>query len=628
MLRWRVIPAIFAIMSLAAPAHPAVTFYRDIAPILSRYCSPCHRPGQAGPFPLLSYDDARRRATLIAAVTRRRYMPPWLPEPGYGEFKDERRLTNAQIRMIEDWARAGAPAGLSPEAPQQPAGTPGWLLGAPDLVLRASRPFVLPPDGPDVFWNFILPPSIPDSRFVRAVEIRPGNARVHHANLLVDRGRTTRTQERIAGAGFPGMDLAIETDTFDPDSHFLFWKPGGTPRVERDGMAWRLDPESDLVLNVHLQPSGKPEEVQPSIGLYFTGKPPTSHPMLIKVADDRALDIPPGMSDFVVSDDFQLPLDVDVVAVYPHAHYLGILLEGFATLPDGSRRRLIRIPRWDVNWQSVYEYREPIFLPRGTVVSMRFHYDNSAANPRNPNSPPKRVMAGNQSTDEMGHLWLQVLVRGEGDRRAVLQEALLRHRLAKHSDDVAAQFDLGALMLSLDPPAAILQLREALRIAPEQPQGLNNYGAALQAEGRIDEAVDQFRHALRVQPEYLNARYNLANAVLAQGKFDEAAASLRLVLTAAPTDRAARRQLSAALLRMSANALSAGNPSTAADLYRELVGLDPSNADLRNNLGIILTKLGDFAGAMDQFEAALKSDPSHQAARRNLEQVRTRGSKR
>jgi tetratricopeptide (TPR) repeat protein len=425
------------------------------------------------------------------------------------------------------------------------------------------------------------------------------------------------------------MDLAIETDTFDPDSHFLFWKPGGTPRVERDGMAWRLDPGHDLVLNVHLQPSGKPEAVQPSIGLYFTDKPPAIRPMLIRLADDRALDIPPGASDFVISDDFELPLDVDVLAVYPHAHYLGKLLEAFATLPDGSRRWLIRIPRWDVNWQSVYECRERIFLPRGSVVSMQFHYDNSAANPRNPNSPPKRVMAGNQSTDEMGHLWLQVLARGEGDRRVVLQEALLRHRLGRHSDDVSARFDLGALLLGLNwPAAAIPQLREALRVVPEQPQGLNNYGAALQAEGRIDEAIGQFRHALKIQPEYLNARYNLANALLAQGKLAEAAVSLRLVLAAVPADRAARRQLSAALLRMSDDALSAGNLSTAPDLYRELVGLDPANPDLRNNLGIILTRLGDFAGAMDQFAAALKIDPSHQAARSNLEQVRTRVSKR
>jgi hypothetical protein len=145
--------------------------------------------------------------------------------------------------------------------------------------------------------------------------------------------------------------------------------------------------------------------------------------MLVKLENDRALDIAPGTQDFLISEDFRLPLDVDVLAVYPHAHYLGKLLEGFATLPDGSRQPLIRIPEWNIQWQAVYRYRKPLFLPKGTVVSMRFHYDNSAANPRNPNSPPRRVVNGNQSTDEMGHLWLQLLPRGAGDQRAVLQEA-------------------------------------------------------------------------------------------------------------------------------------------------------------------------------------------------------------
>jgi tetratricopeptide (TPR) repeat protein len=350
--------------------------------------------------------------------------------------------------------------------------------------------------------------------------------------------------------------------------------------------------------------------------------------MLVKLENDRALDIPPGARNFEVSDDFRLPLDVDVLAVYPHAHYLGKLLEAFATLPDGSRRWLIRIPQWDVNWQAVYRYRTPLFLPKGTVVSMRYQYDNSTDNVRNPNSPPKRVVGGNQSTDEMGHLWLQVLVRGDGDQRPVLQEALMRHRLKRYPDDVSAHLNLGTLLLSRKENAsAIAHLGEALRIAPEQAQALNNYGAALQAEGKIEEALEQFQHALRIQPEYPNAQYNLANALLAQGKLADAAANFRLVLAAVPGDRAAREQLSATLIGMGAAAVAAGKLSAAADIYRELVGVEPGNADLRNNLGIILAKMGDLAGAIDQFEAALKSNPLHPAARRNLEQVRAKISR-
>ena len=557
-------------------------------------------------------------------------MPPWLPEPGYGDFVGERRLTDAQIRSDRSVGSRRALRKARRRAPRrlQPL-TTEWALGPPDLVIRAAKPFALPADGPDVFWNFILSPPIPATRYVKAVEIRPGNARVHHSNLLVDRTRSTRRQETVAGEGFPGMDLTLETDTFDPDSHFLFWKPGGTPRVEPDGMAWRLDPGNDLVLNTHMQPSGRPEMVQPSVGLYFTDKPPDKRPMLVKLENDRALDIPPGARDFLVSDDFQLPLDVDVLAVYPHAHYLGELLEAFATLPDGSRRWLIRIPRWDVNWQAVYQYRTPVFLPKGTVVSMRFHYDNSAANPRNPNSPPKRVVGGNQSTDEMGHFWMQVLVRGNGDGRPVLQESLMRHRLDRYPDDAPSLLSLGALLLSRNQSAAaITYLSDALRLAPEDAQGWNNYGAALQAEGRVDEAIEQFRHALRIQPDYPNARFNLANGLLAEGKLPEAAAGFRLVLAAVPGDRAARAQLSAALAAMGDAAAARGEFSSAADNYRELVALEPLNADLRNNFGIILAKLGDLTGALDQFEAALRADPAHQAARRNGEQVRSRLSRR
>ena len=311
--------------------------------------------------------------------------------------------------------------------------------------------------------------------------------------------------------------------------------------VEPNGMAWRLDPGNDLILNVHLQPLGKPEFVQPSVGLYFTGEPQTKFPMLIQLERDGALHIPPGASNFEVRDDFRLPLDVDVLAVYPHAHYLGHLLEGYATLPEGSRRTMIRIPDWDPAWQAVYRYREPVFLPKGTVLSMRFHYDNSAGNPRNPNSPPKIVVGGNQSADEMGHLWLQLLPRGAGDQRMVLQEAIMQHRLEKYPADFSALFNLGALHLSRkEIPSAIAYLRNALRSEPEQPTALNSLGVALELDSRFPEAVEQFRHALRIQPDYTDARYNLANTLAVQGKMVEATAHFRQVLSAVPSDVAAR----------------------------------------------------------------------------------------
>jgi tetratricopeptide (TPR) repeat protein len=259
---------------------------------------------------------------------------------------------------------------------------------------------------------------------------------------------------------------------------------------------------------------------------------------------------------------------------------------------------------------------------------MRYHYDNSSSNPRNPNSPPRRVVAGNQATDEMGHLWLQVLARGPGDQRPVLQEALMRHRLAVFPDDPSARLNLGTLLLSRSEPAAALpHLQEAVRLAPGMAQGWNNYGAAFQAQGKIEDALASFRRALQVQSEYAPARYNLANALLAQGRIEDAAANLRLVLAAIPADQAARSQLAAALIRLGGEPAGAGRYAAAADSYRELVDLEPHNADFRNNFGMILAKSGDLAGAIDQFEAALRADLSHATARRNLEQVRARMAK-
>jgi hypothetical protein len=178
------------------------------------------------------------------------------------------------------------------------------------------------------------------------------------------------------------------------------------------------------------------ESVRPTVGLYFTDKPPQKFPLLIQLEPDDALDIPPGARDFMISDDLTLPRDCEVLAVYPHAHYLGHVLDAYATLPSGERKPIIRISHWDPNWQGVYYYREPLFLPKGTVLSMRYHYENTTK---------MRVKAGNRATDEMGHLWLEVLPVGPGDHRLELQQALLVHRLEKYTHDFEALLHWGRL---------------------------------------------------------------------------------------------------------------------------------------------------------------------------------------
>ena len=618
---------LFAVAACALPAlAEPITFYKHVAPIVYHSCAPCHRPGEPGPFSLLTYTDVRKRGAQIVAVIKRHYMPPWLPAEGYGDFQEDRRLTGAEIHTIEEWVRQGAPAGSAADSPPLPKFVPGWQLGEPDLVIDAPAPYHLRASGPDQYWNFVLPLKLAGTRWVKAIEIRPGNLRaVHHANVLIDRSRSARIQEKTPGAGFPGMDLSIESDTFDPDSHFLFWKPGGTPWVEPAGMAWRAGPGTDLVLNVHMQTTGKPELVQPSIGLYFTDSPATKYPMLVQLEHDGALDIPPGDADFQVSDDFIVPMDLDVLAVYPHAHYLGHLLEGYATLPDGTRKWLIRIPDWDVNWQAVYRYKEPVFLPKGAVVSMRYHYDNSAANPRNPNQPPRRVRGGNQATDEMGHLWLQVLPRGGGDHRAELQEAIMRHRLEKYPGDFTSQFNLGALMLARgDNSDAIPYLRGAVAARPGHPVALNTLGAALLSAGNVDEASGFFEQALAANPRYTNARYNLANALAEQQHWDQAAAEFRKVLAGNPNDAGARQHLGEVLRLWGDERAAAGHLEEAAAHLRESLDFRQNDAVLHSDFGTVLARLGRIREAVPEFEAALRLDPKLETARHNLEAARAR----
>ncbi len=501
-------------------------------------------------------------------------MPPWLPEPG--KFADELRLTDDQIRKIGEWAAAGAPEGSNPPAP--PKFAEGWQLGTPDLVLEAKSAHTLPASGPDVYWNFIFTANVPATKWVRAIEIRPGDKRlVHHANLYIDRARSARAQ---GADGFPGMDPVIERTVFEPDDgHFLYWKPGMIPYSEPPGFAWRLDPGNDLVLNAHMQLSGKPESLRPQIGLYFTDQPQTRFPMLLQLEHDGALDIPPGIRDFVVSDDFKLPMDVSLLAIYPHAHDLGRVLEAYATLPGGEKKSLIRIGDWNRSWESVYRYREPMELPKGAVISMRFHYDNSAANPRNPNNPPKRVKAGNRVVDEMGHLWLQVLPLGGRDRRLELEEAWLRHQLVKYPQDVDAHMHLGAVRLArLDPSEAATELQTSLRLKPQNPEARNLLGSAMLAQGRTAEAIAQFRLALKARPDYHNAQYNLARALIKAGKMDEAT-----------------------------------------ELFRGLVAAYPNDAQVRNGFGELLFGQGKYAEALEQFDQSIALDPTNEIAKKNRE---------
>ncbi len=568
------------------PAAQQATFNRDIAPIVFRYCAPCHRPGEAGPFPLLTYADAKAHARQIAAVVSKRFMPPWLPEPQEFGFADELRLSEEQISLIQKWVEQGAVEGAPADLPRAPQFVPGWQLGRPDEIIEAEKPYALPASGSDMYWNFIFRAPVDRTRWLKAIEIRPGDKRVvHHANVLVDRNQSARHLEAEPRAGFPGMELKIESETFDPDSHFLFWKPGTVPKPEPDGMSLRLDKDTDLILNIHLQPSGKPEKIQPNLGLYFTDKPATHFPLLLQLENDRQLDIPPGEKRFLVTDEFALPVDVDLLAIYPHAHYLGKDLQALATLPDGLAKTLIHIPQWNLNWQAVYRYADPVPLPKGTTISMRYIYDNSSENLANPNDPPRRVIAGNRSSDEMAHLWLQVLPRASSDAaldpRMLLQETMARHNLEKNPADFEAHYNLAAMLQARGAQAeAIQNFKLAVRLRPQDATANNALGASLLAAGRISEAIPYLYAALRAQPDNFDAHYNLANALVSQDKFLEAT-----------------------------------------EHYRAAVRLHPDDANAEANLGGALAETGKISEAKLHFQRALQIDPNHKLARENLELI-------
>jgi Flp pilus assembly protein TadD len=600
-------------------ADAPVTYTRQVAPILYRNCTTCHHPGGAGPFSLMTYMDARRWGSQVLRVTQSRYMPPWLPEPGYGDFADNRRLSESDLNLIRQWVDTGMAQGDLGDAPAPPHYDATWQLGTPDLIVKVAKPYTLVSSGTDVFRNFVLPYPLKQTHYVRALEIRPGTPQVvHHANLLID--RTASFRRAHAGdwqEGIAGMELEVDAGpAFDPDSHFLFWKPDTPVLTEPEGMPWRLDPGNDLILNMHLKPSGKPETMQAEIGLYFTDKPPEKQPMLLQLEDDEALDIPAGARDFVVQDEMRLPVDVDVLGVYPHAHYLGKDLQGYAILPSGQKKWLIWIRGWDIDRQSVYRYRTPVFLPKGTVLHMRYTYDNSSDNIHNPNDPPIRMKAGNRSVDEMGHLWLQVLPVNQPphapDPRFLLEQAWMENKLRKDPRDVIALFNLaGAYMGVGNYRQAIATYQRGLAVDANDPRTLTALGVAFERAGEPQQAIETYEKAISANPEQIDARFDLGRLLLNRDDATHAERQFRAILEQAPDDPGAHSGLGLALLKEQ-------EPDAAQAEFQKALELNPQDAAALDGSAQLAIASGEPARAVDLLEAAVKQDGKDAEVREHL----------
>jgi hypothetical protein len=529
-----------------------LTFAKDVAPIIFEKCASCHRPGQSAPFSLLTYADVRRRTDQIADVTRRRYMPPWLPEPGYGEFAEERRLTSEQLGLLQQWLAEGAPEGDPSQLPPPRKWAEGWQLGQPDLVVSLPR-YVLAAEGKDVYRNLVAAIPVSSTRFVKGVEFVPGNPRiVHHAFIEVDRTRQCR---RLAAKenppGFNGMELPESAAM--PQGQLLGWQPGKTPNMVDPGLAWVLKTNTDLVLQLHLHPTGKPETIEPKVGFYFTDERPS--PVLANIRLIRFdFELPPGSSNCLVEQSYTLPVGVDLLRILPHCHYLGKDLQSYALLPDGQKQGLLWIKDWDFNWQGDYKYARPISLPKGTKLVMRYIYDNSTNNLRNPNSPPKLVRHGLQTTDEMADLSLQVLPHSPEDFNTLAQDYFgffrrismdyYEHRLRLDPNDVEAHVKEGRALHSLDRIAeARTHLTSAIQLDPNDAQAHYELGYLYLRQQQLPQAFQEFQLAVRRNPEDYQAFGSLGYICLAYGKKEAARSFLTEALRLNPEDPVARRNL-------------------------------------------------------------------------------------
>ena len=567
-----------------------VTFSKHIAPIVVENCVTCHRPGASAPFSLLTYDDVRERARQIARVTESRFMPPWLPERGEIRFVAERRLSETEIETIRRWVDAGAPEGDRRDLPPVPTFASDWQLGPPDLIVKLEKPYTLPASSEgDVYRNFVMPLPLSRRRNLRGLEVRPGNPRVvHHAILGVD--RTTLSQSLDRATPEPGYGDMDSSGSQMVDGQIFAWTPGKEPQMIRDGMAARVYPNSDLVIQLHMVPSGKPETIQPQIGLYFTDERPKLFPWVF-IVDSHRIDIPAGKKDYLIEESFVTPVDVDVMTVYPHAHYLGKDMHGFLILPNGAKKTLIHIKDWDFNWQTDYQFVKPNPVPAGSKIVMRYTYDNSSDNVRNPNSPPKRVKIGNRSSDEMGQLILQVLPRNEADRTR-LQLAFFRYKAKLRPRTWEAHSNLAKTLGQEDQfDEAIASYETAVALAPKYADLHDEFARLLEKAGKFDRAERHYVRATRLSPGFAVPYDNYGRMLARLGRDSEAEVQFQLSVKADPAYHLAHNDLGFM-------ALKARRVEDAKRHFETAIRLRPDYAEAHFHLTEIYLSKGDMKRAL------------------------------
>jgi hypothetical protein len=399
------------------------TYAREVSRIVQKNCQECHRKGQIGPFPLETYEHTRKRAGDIVTVTADRSMPPWRAVRGFGQrFQHDRSLPAADLATLAAWARAGAPLGDPAELPPKASFPEEWALGTPDLVLEIPEAYSIAAAGGDIYRCFVLPTNLPRDIDISAIEYRPDNRRVvHHILGWIDVTRAGRKKDAAdAGPGyscFSGPGVSYHGD-------FGGWSVGRDPARLPDGIGYSLPKGSDVILQIHYHPDGKPETDRSKIGLHFA-KTPIKQTVHRPAALNAALLLLPGKSNIEIMAAWTVPVDLVALAVTPHMHKIGRDIAMIVTFPDGRTEALIKIADWDFGWQNTFFFEKALDLPKGSVLKVVAHYDNSSSNPHNPNRPPKLVTWGPATTDEMCIGFITVVKKGQDLTRPGEKDDLL-----------------------------------------------------------------------------------------------------------------------------------------------------------------------------------------------------------
>ncbi len=445
-----------AFIRLSAQSTP--TFNDQIAPIIFSKCTPCHRPGEVAPFTLLNYTDARRRAGQIKAVTQSGYMPPWKPVRGYGSFADERGLTPEQVALLAQWVDGGSPEGDPAKTPTPPTFPTGSQLGTPDMVIKMPIPFNVKAINKDEYRNFVVPTGLMERRIISAVEFRPGNAKVvHHALLSLDTsGQARRLDAQDTELGYEGGGGGAG---FIPAESYPGWVPGAQARFLPKGIGIPMDKGSDLVLQLHYAPSVTQEPDQSSVNVYFV-KETANIRLLSRITPMNPSDLTgsllTGFAAFVIPPATQrtfvgrrrVASDFSLIAIAPHQHLIGKTAKAYAVTPTRDTIPLIAINDWDFKWQGSFTFKKMIKIPARSEIVYEASYDNTSNNFRNPNTPPKQVRWGENTSDEMFLCYTLGLPYQAGDENISLETALPQLSTSVREED---PYPINAVSMTISP---------------------------------------------------------------------------------------------------------------------------------------------------------------------------------